>query len=44
MAFYPKHRDVLIAEYSYRHEAEFATGMLREKGIAFDPPDEVEPS
>ena len=35
MAFYPKQRDVPIAEYSYRHEAEFAAGFLENAGIPF---------
>lgn len=35
MAFYPKQRDVPIAEYPYRHEAEFAAGFLENAGIPF---------
>ena len=35
MALYPQHRDVPIAEYSYRHEAEFAAGFLEDAGIPF---------
>jgi len=35
VAFYPKQRDVPIAEYSYRHEAEFAAGFLENAGIPF---------
>ena len=35
MAFYPIHRDVPIAEYLYRHEAEFAAGFLEDAGIPF---------
>ena len=35
MAFYPTHRDVPIAEYPYRHEAEFAAGFLEDAGIPF---------
>ena len=35
MAFYPKQRDVPIAEYLYRHEAEFAAGFLEDAGIPF---------
>ena len=35
MAFYPEHRDVPIAEYLYRHEAEFAAGFLEDAGIPF---------
>jgi hypothetical protein len=33
--FYPTQRDVAIAEYSYRHEAEFAAGFLADAGIPF---------
>lgn len=35
MGFYPKQRDVPIAEYLYRHEAEFAAGFLENAGIPF---------
>ncbi len=35
MAFYPTHRDVPIAEYLYRHEAEFAAGFLEDAKIPF---------
>ena len=35
MAFYPRQRDVLIAEYPYRHEAEFAAGFLENAGVPF---------
>ena len=34
MAFYPTHRDVPIAEYLYRHEAEFAAGEFAIKSVA----------
>ena len=35
MALYPTSRDVPIAEYLYRHEAEFAAGFLEDAGIPF---------
>ena len=31
----PKPSAVAVAEYSYRHEAEFAAGLLEDAGIAF---------
>jgi hypothetical protein len=35
LALYPTHRDVPVAEYIYRHEAEFAAGFLADAGIPF---------
>lgn len=32
---YPSRRDVLIAEYQYRHEAEFGAGFLTDAEIPF---------
>ena len=31
----PRQKDVLIAEYVYRHEAEFGAGFLADAGIPF---------
>ena len=31
----PSHKDVVIAEYMYRHEAEFSSGFLADAGIPF---------
>jgi len=31
----PSHKDVVIAEYVYRHEAEFSSGFLADAGIPF---------
>ena len=31
----PGQEDVLIAEYVYRHEAEFSSGFLADAGIPF---------
>ena len=31
----PRQKDVLIAEYVYRHEAEFSAGFLADAGIPF---------
>ncbi len=35
MALYLTPRDVPIAEYLYRHEAEFAAGLMKDAGIPF---------
>tara|TARA_B100000678_G_scaffold45281_1_gene35081 strand:- start:25 stop:309 length:285 start_codon:yes stop_codon:yes gene_type:complete len=35
MSNQPRQKDVLIAEYVYRHEAEFSAGFLADAGIPF---------
>ena len=35
MSNQPRQKDVLIAEYVYRHEAEFGAGFLADAGIPF---------
>lgn len=35
MSNQPSHRDVLVAEYVYRHEAEFGAGFLVDAGIPY---------
>ncbi len=35
MSNYPRRRDVLIAEFVNRHEAEFGAGFLADAGIPF---------
>ena len=35
MSNQPRQKDVLIAEYVYRHEAEFSAGFLADVGIPF---------